>query len=258
MHDWLGWADSLFTRFTMIQPSLWLPRHRRVIQNLWDPNLSRMEKSGCCFVLLLIVDNIKRRRTFSSLRPRAETCNPKVLHSYSLGCEFARPSTRQHVLDVYCASGIHKYNTEVPTNDLRCVVLCNHPHVRFVFQTRHLHCQSTVTPTWTQVTHAVVLTCSNVKNRSRSSPFVLRKKYLHILFKLSACRLHAHTMIHTHMWHELRKCLWDTPSACELPYYCTSICVRSCCNLRASCVDSKTKPNQNDSNSPGNVSTNFS
>jgi len=26
-----------------------------------------------------------------------------------------------------------------------------------------------------------------------------------------------------------------------LPYYCTSICVRSCCNWRASCVDSKPK-----------------
>jgi len=31
------------------------------------------------------------------------------------------------------------------------------------------------------------------------------------------------------------------PGASRLPYYCTSICVRSWCNLPASCVDSKTK-----------------
>jgi len=31
------------------------------------------------------------------------------------------------------------------------------------------------------------------------------------------------------------------PGASGLPYYCTSICVRSCCNWRASYVDSKPK-----------------
>jgi len=31
------------------------------------------------------------------------------------------------------------------------------------------------------------------------------------------------------------------PGASGLPYYCTSICVRSWCNRRGSCVDSKTK-----------------
>ena len=31
------------------------------------------------------------------------------------------------------------------------------------------------------------------------------------------------------------------PGASGLPYYCTSICVRSCCTWRASCVDSKPK-----------------
>jgi len=35
---------------------------------------------------------------------------------------------------------INTYNTEVPTDDLRCVPLCNYPHIRFVFQTWHLHC----------------------------------------------------------------------------------------------------------------------
>jgi len=31
------------------------------------------------------------------------------------------------------------------------------------------------------------------------------------------------------------------PGASGLPYYCTSICVRSCCTCRASCVDLKPK-----------------
>ena len=31
------------------------------------------------------------------------------------------------------------------------------------------------------------------------------------------------------------------PGASRLPYYCTSICMRSCCTWRASCVDSKPK-----------------
>jgi len=35
------------------------------------------------------------------------------------------------------------------------------------------------------------------------------------------------------------------PGASGLPYYCTSICVRSCCTWRASCVDPKTKKNKN-------------
>jgi len=31
------------------------------------------------------------------------------------------------------------------------------------------------------------------------------------------------------------------PGASGLPYYCASICVRSCCTWRASCVDLKPK-----------------
>jgi len=34
------------------------------------------------------------------------------------------------------------------------------------------------------------------------------------------------------------------PGASGLPYYCTSICARSCCTWRATCVDSK-PPNKN-------------
>jgi len=35
---------------------------------------------------------------------------------------------------------INMYNTALPTDDLRCVHLCNSLNVRFVFQTRRLHC----------------------------------------------------------------------------------------------------------------------
>jgi len=38
------------------------------------------------------------------------------------------------------------------------------------------------------------------------------------------------------------------PGASGLPYYCTSICVRSCCNWDASCVDSTTKKKGGKSN----------
>ena len=55
------------------------------------------------------------------------------------------------------------------------------------------------------------------------------------LFWLHAYAFAIHSMVHCGSAFE--------PGAVRLPYYCTSICVRSCCTWRASCVDSKTKQN---------------
>ena len=51
------------------------------------------------------------------------------------------------------------------------------------------------------------------------------------------CAFAIHVMVHCGSAFE--------PGASGLPYYCTSICVRSCCNWRASCVDSTTKKTKN-------------
>jgi len=59
---------------------------------------------------------------------------------------------------------------------------------------------------------------------------------------LSACRLHAHTTIHTNMWHELRECLWARRFWATLLLHIT--CVRSWCNWRASCVAAKQTKNK--------------
>ena len=84
-----------------------------------------------------------------------------------------------------------------------------------------------------------MLTRSYVES-SHSSPFVSKDLKNNILkSSLSACRLHAYTTIHTNMWHELRECLRARCFRATL--ILNPICVRSWCNWRASCVDSKTK-----------------
>jgi len=60
--------------------------------------------------------------------------------------------------------------------------------------------------------------------------------FLMRIIYFSFIRLHAyafsiHSMVHCGSAFE--------PGTSGLPYYCTSICVRSWCNWRASCVDSK-------------------
>jgi hypothetical protein len=62
-----------------------------------------------------------------------------------------------------------------------------------------------------------------------------------ILFYVSFIWLHVyafaiHSMVHCGSAFE--------PGASGLPYYCTSICVRSCCTWRATCVNSKPKKNK--------------
>ena len=59
-----------------------------------------------------------------------------------------------------------------------------------------------------------------------------------ILFYYSFIWLHVYAFAITSMVHCGSA---FEPGASGLPYYCTSICVRSCCNWRASCVDSKPK-----------------
>jgi len=60
------------------------------------------------------------------------------------------------------------------------------------------------------------------------------------------CRSYLNTCVRVcHSFHgPLRQCL--EPGASGLPYYCTTICVRSCCNWRASCVDSTIKKKTED------------
>ena len=100
--------------------------------------------SGICLVLQLqdfSVDDVKNSRTCSSLQ-RATRCDLLLqgaaplppwlrccLAEYTTGCESR----------LLC---INTYTTAVPTDDLRCVSLwtLKFPHVRFVYQTRHLHC----------------------------------------------------------------------------------------------------------------------
>jgi len=95
--------------------------------------------SGICLVLQFSVDDVKNSRTCSSLQ-RATRCDLLLqgaatlppwlrccLAEYTTGCESR----------LLC---INTYTTAVPTDDLRCVPLCNCSNVRFVFQTRHLHC----------------------------------------------------------------------------------------------------------------------
>ena len=57
------------------------------------------------------------------------------------------------------------------------------------------------------------------------------------ILRSSACRLHAHTTIHTNIWHELRECLRARRFQASLLLYTT--CVRSWCNWRANCVAAK-------------------
>ena len=59
----------------------------------------------------------------------------------------------------------------------------------------------------------------------------------------SACRLHAHTTIHSNMWHELWKCLLSRRFRATLLLHTT--CVRSCCTWRASSVVAKHLKKQN-------------
>ena len=94
------------------------------------------------------------------------------------------------------------------------------------------------------VKHAVVLTVAREIGQAVALSCHERSKI--DLLKSSACRLHAHTTIHTNMWHELRECLRARRFRDSLLLHTT--CVRSCCNWRASCVAAKHQKTQRGKN----------
>ena len=85
--------------------------------------------------------------------------------------------------------------------------------------TGHDSCEDSKSKKWNSS-----LSCHDLKNN---------------ILKSSTCWLHAHTKIHTNMWHELRECLQARRFWVPL----LPICVRSWCNWRAGSVDSKPKVN---------------
>jgi len=69
-----------------------------------------------------------------------------------------------------------------------------------------------------------------------------------ILFYLSFIWLHVYAVACKSMVHCGNTLEQD---AFGLPYYCASICVRSCCTWRANCVDSKPKKKKRSWRNPG-------